>query len=80
MDSQLLNNTVAAQQKRPYTPEEVAYLRENFRTTSYVRMAAHLGRGVSAVQMKCTALGLKRTAKERSQIMSGWSRQPKRAA
>lgn len=80
MDSQLLNNTVAAQQKRPYTPLEVAYIRENFRTTSYVRMAAHLGRGVSAVQNKATSLGLKRTAKERSAIMSGWSRQPKRAA
>lgn len=63
--------------KRPYTPEEVAYLRENFRTTSYVKIAAHLGRGVSAIQMKAASLGLKRTAKERGAIMCGWSRQPK---
>lgn len=63
--------------KRKYSPAEAEFIRANFRTMSFVKIAAHLGRGHEAVMMKAKWMGLRRTAKERSKIMSGWSRQPK---
>lgn len=64
--------------KRKYTPEECDYIRSNYGAMSYRKIGEQLGRGHHSVIQKAKDMGLVRTVKERSAIMSGWSRQPKR--
>ena len=44
---------------KPWTPDELAYLRENYTTTPSRDIAEHLGRSYQAVVMRASQLGLK---------------------
>lgn len=48
--------------RRPWTAEELDYLREAYPNTSTAAMAAHLGRPIGTVYQKSAVLGLKKTA------------------
>lgn len=65
--------------KRPYTPSETQILRDRFPHTRARLIAAELGRSYASVIQKAQHMGLKRTAKQKSAIYRGWSRQPKRS-
>lgn len=65
--------------KRKYSPTETEYLRSQFPTVRLRAIAAELGRSYASVIQKAQHMGLKRTAKQKSAIYRGWSRQPKRA-
>lgn len=66
--------------KRPYTPSETEYLRSRFPFVSMRVIAHDIGRSYASVNQKAQHMGLKRTAKQKSAIYRGWSRQPKRDA
>jgi hypothetical protein len=66
--------------KRPYTTTETAHLIARWPHVRSRVIAAELGRSYHSVRQKANWLGLKRTAKQKSAIYSGWSRQPKRAS
>lgn len=63
--------------KRRYTNAEDEYIRQHYGTTRLRFIAITLGRSYASVHQRTKYLGLKRTAKQRSAIYSGWSRQPK---
>ena len=63
--------------KRRYTATDDAVLTAMFPTTRIKFIAITLGRSYASVHQRAKYLGLKRTAKQRSAIYSGWSRQPK---
>lgn len=48
--------------RRPWTEQELDYLRETYPKTSTAVMAAHLGRPIGTVYQKSAVLGLKKTA------------------
>ncbi len=63
--------------KRRYTATEDAVLTTMFPTTRIKFIAMTIGRSYASVHQRIKYLGLKRTAKQKSAIYSGWSRQPK---
>ncbi len=54
------NGWIAPDQRRPWTREETAYLREAVGVTSLARMARNLGRNPDAVRIKAERLHLSR--------------------
>lgn len=63
--------------KRRYTATEDTVLTAMFPTTRIKFIAITIGRSYASVHQRIKYLGLKRTAKQKSAIYSGWSRQPK---
>ena len=58
-------------QRRPWTEEELGYLREAYPKTSTKAMAAYLGRPIGTVYQKSAVLGLQKTAEFLADPKSG---------
>ena len=55
--------------KRKYTEAQEDFIRNNYRELGDGELGDKIGRSATAVSKKLTALGLKRTAKQRRKIM-----------
>ncbi len=50
--------TIPQRHRQPWSPEEVAYLREKVTTTRYQDIADHLGRTLIAIRLRANAEGV----------------------
>jgi hypothetical protein len=61
-----MNSPNESRARRQWTPEEDAYLEENFATSFFKEMAAHLNRTLASVQSRCVILNLNKADIRRS--------------
>lgn len=63
--------------RRRYTESEIAYIWARYAVTTTDVIAKELRRTRAAIQQTVQRHGIKRTAKDKSRIYSGWSRKPR---
>ena len=65
--------------RRRYTESELAYIAARYAVTTTHVIAKELRRSVHGIRQVIQRNGIKRRAKDKSRIYSGWSRRPKSA-